>query len=96
VCDCPGLVFPSSVGREELVISGVLSIAQEGKVVDVIDVLTRLRGEGWLRSELGLGESDGSGADGVCREFAVKKGFKSRGGREDLHRAGINLHIYNR
>lgn len=86
--DCPGLVFPHEE-REELVLFGILNIAQESKVVGVVDVLIGLFGEDWLRRGLGLGPREGSErGEGVCREFAIKKGFKSVGGREDVHRAG--------
>ncbi|XP_063722720.1 guanine nucleotide-binding protein-like 1 [Symsagittifera roscoffensis] len=93
LCDCPGLVFPSIVDKQQQIFSGLFPIAQvQEPYTPVGFIADRLP----LVEMLGLKHPQGEGeqwtAWDVCEAWAVKRGFRiARTSKFDVYRAANHL-----
>lgn len=92
LCDCPGLVFPSSVPRKLQVLMGSYPIAQLREPYAAIRYLAERID---LQKLLGLThpeKDDEWSAMDICDAFALKRGFlTSRTARPDSYRAANSI-----
>lgn len=92
LCDCPGLVFPSSIPRKLQVLMGSYPIAQLREPYASIRYLAERIN---LPKLLGLSHPDGDeewSAMDICDAFALKRGFlTSRTARPDSYRAANSI-----
>jgi ribosome biogenesis GTPase A len=93
LCDCPGLVFPAlDMARELQLLCGLYPIAQAREPYSAIRyLLERVR----VEEVYNLAPPDGSPAENypwsgfnICESYAIKRGYRTKGGRDDTYRAG--------
>lgn len=100
LCDCPGLVFPALDMKKELqVLCGLFPIAQVREPYSSIRYLAeRVRIEEIYkldpppddRDEYNRNTYPWSGWN-IAQCLAIKKGYRSKGGRENAYRAGLEI-----
>ncbi|KAL6258580.1 hypothetical protein P5V15_010534 [Pogonomyrmex californicus] len=92
LCDCPGLVFPSTVPKELQILMGSFPIAQVREPYTVIKFLAeRLNLPKLLRIPHPENDDTWSAMD-ICDGWAIKKDFKTaRAARLDTYRAANSL-----
>lgn len=105
LCDCPGLVFPSVVGKQLQILSGMYPISQVQEPytsvgylaarVPLVDLLQLVHPENRADSdgEGGVGEENHPwSAWDVCDAWAHKRSFlTAKAGRPDVYRAANSL-----
>uniref|UniRef100_A0A8C4QGK9 Guanine nucleotide-binding protein-like 1 n=1 Tax=Eptatretus burgeri TaxID=7764 RepID=A0A8C4QGK9_EPTBU len=95
LCDCPGLIFPSLMGKPEQIIAGIYPIAQLQEPYTVVGYLAERVS---VQTLLHLKHPDNEAADpswtawDICEAWAEKRGYKTaRAARNDVHRAANSL-----
>ncbi|GAA5922261.1 hypothetical protein JCM1841_001386 [Sporobolomyces salmonicolor] len=97
LCDCPGLVCPSSAGLERQVLAGILPIQNVepvlhfiGQRVPLEKVLKLRHPEG--EDEFELNERGRWTTDELLSEYAIQQGFvTAKVGRPDIYRSGAHI-----
>eukprot|EP00941_MAST-03F_sp_MAST-3F-sp1_P003274 g3274.t1 len=101
--DCPGLLFPAlskDSNRYKLEITGVLPIAQIREAYTVVRWawetagldLARMYNLNGFRDQIGMDRKEEWSPYTICEALATKRGWMlSRGGRADVHRAGLAI-----
>ncbi|XP_076179653.1 nucleostemin 4 isoform X2 [Ptiloglossa arizonensis] len=92
LCDCPGLVFPSTVPKELQILMGSFPIAQVREPYSTIKFLAqRINLPDLLKIEC-QDRTDAWSAMEICEAWAIKRNFvTARTGRPDTHRAANSL-----
>ena len=100
LCDCPGLVFPALDMKKELqVLCGLYPIAQVREPYSSIRYLAeRVRIEQIYKLDPPPDDQDQYTRDtypwsgwNIAQCHAIKRGYRSKGGREDSYRAGLEI-----
>lgn len=103
LCDCPGLVFPSVVGKQLQILSGMYPISQVQEPYSVIgylasrvplvNLLQLVHSRDDSDKELGVGDDNHAwSAWDVCDAWAHKRGFQTaKAGRSDVYRGANSL-----
>lgn len=97
LCDCPGLIFPSLVDRQQQILAGIYPIAQiQEPYTSVGYMAVRIPVQALLKlrhpdAEHGKPEPPWCAWD-VCEAWAEKRGYKTaKGARNDVYRAANSL-----
>ncbi|KAM6472618.1 guanine nucleotide-binding protein-like 1 [Liasis olivaceus] len=97
LCDCPGLIFPSLVERQQQILAGIYPISQIQEPYTPVGYLaSRIPVQALLKlrhpdAEHGKPEPPWCAWD-VCEAWAEKRGYKTaKGARNDVYRAANSL-----
>lgn len=92
LCDCPGLVFPAvDMPKQLQILCGVYPIAQVRETYSSIQFIAeRVPLEDIYHLKLPEDETEWS-AWLITAQYALMRGYLTRGGRPDTHRAGIEI-----
>uniref|UniRef100_UPI00358F01C5 guanine nucleotide-binding protein-like 1 n=1 Tax=Myxine glutinosa TaxID=7769 RepID=UPI00358F01C5 len=95
LCDCPGLIFPSLIGKPQQIMAGIYPIAQLQEPYTVVGYLAERVP---IQTLLHLKHPEDEAADpswtawDICEAWAEKRGYKTaRAARNDCHRAANSL-----
>lgn len=92
LCDCPGLVFPSTVPKELQILMGSFPIAQVREPYTVVQFLAERVNLPKLLKIPHPENDDAWSAMDICDGWAIKKDFKTaRAARLDTYRAANSL-----
>ncbi|XP_066470746.1 guanine nucleotide-binding protein-like 1 isoform X1 [Tiliqua scincoides] len=97
LCDCPGLIFPSLVHRQQQILAGIYPISQiQEPYTSVGHMAVRIPIQALLKlrhpdAEHGKPEPPWCAWD-ICEAWAEKRGYKTaKGARNDVYRAANSL-----
>ncbi|XP_053578018.1 guanine nucleotide-binding protein-like 1 [Bombina bombina] len=93
LCDCPGLIFPSLIDRQQQILSGIHPIAQIQEPYTSVGYLScRIPVPQLLKLSLPAELKEGWTAWGICEAWADKRGYKTaKASRSDTYRAANSL-----
>ncbi|KAM5145366.1 guanine nucleotide-binding protein-like 1 [Mantella aurantiaca] len=93
LCDCPGLIFPSLIDKQQQLLAGIYPIAQIQEPYTTVGYLScRIPVARLLKLTLPEGEEQGWTAWNICEAWAEKRGYKTaKASRNDTYRAANSL-----
>ncbi|KAM8954293.1 guanine nucleotide-binding protein-like 1 [Pelodytes ibericus] len=93
LCDCPGLIFPSLVDRQQQLLSGIYPIAQIQEPYTSVGYLAcRIPVSKLLKLSHPDKSQDNWTAWGICEAWADKRGYKTaKAARSDTYRAANSI-----
>ncbi|KAM4696605.1 guanine nucleotide-binding protein-like 1 [Rhinophrynus dorsalis] len=93
LCDCPGLIFPSLIDRQQQLLAGIYPIAQIQEPYTSVGYLScRIPVPQLLKLTNPRGGQEGWTAWGICEAWADKRGYKTaKASRSDTYRAANSL-----
>lgn len=91
LCDCPGLVFPAvDMPRQLQILCGIFPIAQVREPYSAIKYLAECIPVEKVYNLEPLNDDPWS-AWSICEAYAEKRGYRTKSGRLDTHRAGREI-----
>ncbi|XP_068106523.1 guanine nucleotide-binding protein-like 1 [Hyperolius riggenbachi] len=93
LCDCPGLIFPSLIDKQQQLLAGIYPIAQIQEPYTSVGYLScRVPVPKLLKLSNPEGGEQGWTAWGICDAWAEKRGYKTaKASRNDSYRAANSL-----
>ncbi|XP_040261613.1 guanine nucleotide-binding protein-like 1 [Bufo bufo] len=93
LCDCPGLIFPSLIDKQQQLLAGIYPVAQIQEPYTSVGYLScRIPVPKLLKLNNPDGEDKGWTAWGICETWADKRGYKTaKASRSDTYRAANSL-----
>ncbi|CAJ0924821.1 unnamed protein product [Ranitomeya imitator] len=93
LCDCPGLIFPSLIDKQQQLLAGIYPIAQIQEPYTSVGYLScRIPVPRLLKLHHPDGQDQGWTAWGICEAWADKRGYKTaKASRSDTYRGANSL-----
>ncbi|XP_063287408.1 guanine nucleotide-binding protein-like 1 [Pelobates fuscus] len=93
LCDCPGLIFPSLVDKQQQLLAGIYPIAQIQEPYTSVGYLScRIAVPQLLKLSQPNGVKNGWTAWDICEAWADKRGYKTaKAARSDTYRAANSI-----
>ncbi|KAM9326393.1 guanine nucleotide-binding protein-like 1 [Gastrophryne carolinensis] len=93
LCDCPGLIFPSLIDKQQQILAGIYPIAQIQEPYTSVGYLScRIEVPRLLKLTHPEGKEQGWTAWHICDAWAEKRGYKTaKASRNDAYRAANSL-----
>ncbi|KAG8553078.1 hypothetical protein GDO81_003260 [Engystomops pustulosus] len=93
LCDCPGLIFPSLIDKQQQLLAGIYPIAQIQEPYTSVGYLScRIQIPKLLKLNNPDGQDQGWTAWGICEAWADKRGYKTaKASRSDTYRGANSL-----
>ncbi|OCT67929.1 guanine nucleotide-binding protein-like 1 [Xenopus laevis] len=93
LCDCPGLIFPSLIDRQQQILAGIYPIAQIQEPYTSVGYLScRIPVPQLLKLLQPSGGEEGWTAWNICEAWADKRGYKTaKASRSDTYRGANSL-----